>query len=75
MFRQGRRAARALARPNPYSLVKCSKYACTAPGVCVTPYTGNGYCTQGKNGAGFPSDIGCCCCSDADATHRWFHGE
>jgi len=65
----------ALARPNPYSLVKCTKYTCYSPGVCETPYTGNGYCTQGKNGPGFPSNIGCCCCAGGDISNRWFHGE
>jgi hypothetical protein len=67
--------ASALARPTPFSIVKCSKYTCTSPGVCQTPYIGNGYCTQGKNGPGFPSDIACCCCSGADISNRWFHGE
>jgi hypothetical protein len=43
--------------------------------VCVFPYTGNGLCTQGKNGPGFGQNIGCCCCSDEDASNRWFHGE
>lgn len=69
-------AAWALAAPPPnYFLVKCTKYTCTSPGVCVDPYIGSGYCTQGKNGPGFPSNIGCCCCSAADASNRWFHGE
>ena len=67
--------ARTLAAPPPpYFLVKCTKYTCTSPGVCEVPYTGSGYCTQGKNGPGFGADIGCCCCS-GDASNRWFHGE
>ena len=67
----------ALAAPNPFPsfVVKCSKYTCPGPYVCVYPYTANGVCTQGKNGPGFGQNIGCCCCSEDDASNRWFHGE
>ena len=67
----------ALARPPLGTTTKCTKYQCPSPTpyVCQDPYTGSGYCTQGKFGPGFGTNIGCCCCSAADASNRWFHGE
>ena len=60
----------------PYFLIKCTKYTCPNPEpyVCDTTPV-NGLCTQGKNGPGFNANLACCCCSEADASNRWFHGE
>jgi hypothetical protein len=60
------------APPQPYFLIKCSKYTCPGPGECGTPTSGR--CTQGKNGPGFGANLECCCCT-GDAANRWFHGE
>ena len=65
-----------MARPPNADTFPCTQYNCPAqPPVCVYPYVGTGFCTQGKTGAhgGFAQNADCCCCT-GDSQGRWFHG-
>jgi hypothetical protein len=58
------------------SIIRCKTYHCSSPGVCVYPYTGNGFCAEGRDGPGFGQNVGCCCCDETvDTSNRWFYGE